>query len=109
MDSINWKEKLGSRKFWCLAIACVGALGAAFGLSEGSVERVTSIIGAFATLIVYMLVEGNIDAKAAQAPEIVLDSQEVGSAIVDAILGMGTEENEAEGTETPDAEGEQRG
>jgi len=60
---ISWKQKLSSKKFWCTLIATVAAVGAAIGLSDGSVEKITSIIGAFATLITYILVEGNIDAK----------------------------------------------
>ena len=60
---INWKQKLSSKKFWCALIACFAAVAAALGLSEGSVEKITAIIGAFATLITYILVEGNIDAK----------------------------------------------
>ena len=67
MDPINWKEKLSSKKFWCALIACIAAVGAAFGLSDGSVEKITSIIGAFATLIIYILVEGSIDVKRVEA------------------------------------------
>jgi len=61
MDKVNWKEKMASRKFWTAIIACVGAVCAAFGLSSGSVEQIASIIGAFATLIVYILAEGRVD------------------------------------------------
>lgn len=69
MDKINWIQKLSSRKFWAVLIATIGAVAAAFGLSEGSVEQITSIIGAFATLIVYILVEGNIDAHRVEEAE----------------------------------------
>jgi len=61
MDKISWKEKMSSRKFWAAVIACVGAVCAAFGLSDGSIEQIASIIGAFATLIVYILAEGKVD------------------------------------------------
>jgi len=64
---ISWKQKLSSKKFWCALIAAVAAVGAAVGLSDGSVEKITSIVGAFATLITYILVEGNIDAKRVEA------------------------------------------
>lgn len=39
------------------------AIAAAFGLPEASVERIVSIITAGATLIVYILAEGWVDAQ----------------------------------------------
>jgi len=59
----NVKSIFASKKFWCALIACVAAVAGVFGLSDGSVEKITAVIGAFATLITYILVEGNIDAK----------------------------------------------
>lgn len=72
---MTWKEKLSSKKFWCALIACIAAVGAAFGMSDGSVERITSIIGAFATLITYILVEGNIDAKRVESDGVDLSDE----------------------------------
>jgi hypothetical protein len=70
MGKIDWRQKLSSRKFWAMLIAVIGAVGAAFGFAEGSVERVASVIGAIGATITYILVEGNIDAKrAADQPE----------------------------------------
>lgn len=60
---INWKQKLSSRKFWLALIGFVTALLYGFNLAEASVEQVTSIIMAGATLIAYILAEGFVDAN----------------------------------------------
>lgn len=58
---INWKRKLTSRKFWVAVVGFISALLVAFNFSEGDIEKVTSIVMAFATLIGYMLAEGLAD------------------------------------------------
>jgi len=58
-----------SKKFWCMLIACVAAIAGAFGLADGSVEKITTVIGAFATLITFILVEGAIDVKRVESLE----------------------------------------
>ena len=61
---MDWKSKLGSRKFWTLLAALIGAVLVFFNLDAASIERIVALIGAFGTMITYILVEGNIDAKA---------------------------------------------
>ena len=61
---IDWKGKLSSRKFWSLVIALVGSILVACNVPEGSIERITAIIGGFAAIIVYILAEAHVDAEA---------------------------------------------
>ncbi len=61
---IDWKRKLSSRKFWSLVIALVGSILVACNVPEGSIERITAIIGGFAAIIVYILAEAHVDAEA---------------------------------------------
>lgn len=60
---IDWKSKLSSRKFWLALVGFVSALLFAFNVADGDIEKVTSVIMAFATLISYILTEGYIDGK----------------------------------------------
>lgn len=64
---MDWKRKLGSRKFWALLTALVGTILIFFNLDAASIERIVALIGAFGTMITYILVEGNIDAKSIKA------------------------------------------
>lgn len=61
MNKIDWKRKLTSRKLWIALVGFVSALLVAFKVDPGTVEHVTSIIMAFATLISYILAEGFAD------------------------------------------------
>lgn len=58
---IDWKKKLTSRKFWIALVGFVTALLVAFKVNGGTIEQITSIIMAFATLIAYILAEGFVD------------------------------------------------
>lgn len=60
---IDWKKKLTSRKFWLALVGFVTALLVAFNVDGGTIEQITSIIMAFATLIAYILAEGFVDGK----------------------------------------------
>jgi hypothetical protein len=62
INVIDWKTKLSSRKFWSLLIALIGAVLVALNVPNGSVESITAIIGAFASIITYILAEGIVDA-----------------------------------------------
>ena len=62
---IDWKRKLSSRKFWSLVIALVGSVLVAFNVPDGSIERITAIIGGFAAIIIYILNKDSVDAQAA--------------------------------------------
>ena len=61
--SINWKQKLTSRKFWAAVVGFVTALLVGFGLSESEIAEVVSIITAGSTLIAYIVGEGLVDAS----------------------------------------------
>ena len=60
---IDWKRKLSSRKFWACFAALIGAVLVFFNMDSASIERIIALIGAFGTMITYILVEGDIDAK----------------------------------------------
>lgn len=60
---IDWIKKLTSRKFWVALIGFITALLVAFNVDAGTIEHITSIIMAFATLISYILAEGFVDAS----------------------------------------------
>ena len=61
---MDWKKKLSSRKFWSLLAVFVTALLVMFNLDSVTIEKVTAMITAGGAVVVYILVEGNIDAKA---------------------------------------------
>lgn len=67
---IDWKAKLSSRKFWSLLIALIVAVLAFMNVPEGTIGQVTAIIGAFASIVIYILAEAWIDGKAVE-PKIV--------------------------------------
>lgn len=54
-------RKLTSRKFWVALIGFITALLVAFNVDSGSVEKITSIIMSFGSLIAYILAEGFAD------------------------------------------------
>lgn len=60
---IDWKRKLSSRKLWIALTGFITALLVAFNVDAGTIEHITSIIMAFATLISYILAEGLVDAS----------------------------------------------
>ena len=61
--TINWKQKLTSRKFWMAVVAFITPLLLAFGVAEDSVTQVTAIIIAGADVLAYIIAEGMVDAN----------------------------------------------
>ena len=61
--SINWKQKLTSRKFWTAIIGFVTPMLLAFGVAEDSVTQVVAIIMAGADVVAYIIAEGLVDAN----------------------------------------------
>lgn len=59
---IDWKQKLSSRKFWMALIGFITAILYAMNIATASIEQVTGMIMAGATLIAYILAEGFVDA-----------------------------------------------
>lgn len=62
---INWIRKLTSRKFWAAVVGFVTAILVYRGVDTGTVESVTALIMAGATVIAYILGEGLVDAAGA--------------------------------------------
>lgn len=62
MKKIDWISKLTSRKFWAAVIGFITAVMVAFNVPDLTVEQVTAIITAGATLIAYIIGEGMVDA-----------------------------------------------
>lgn len=62
MESINWKQKLTSRKFWAAVVGFATALAMFCGVSESETAQIASIIMAGGTLIAYIVGEGLADA-----------------------------------------------
>ena len=58
MNKIDWKRKLTSRKFWLSIASFVSMLMVALGQSESTATQVTSLIMAGATVIGYVIGEG---------------------------------------------------
>lgn len=61
--SINWKQKLTSRKFWMAVVGFITPLLLGFGVAEDSVTQVTTIIIAGADVLAYIIAEGLVDAN----------------------------------------------
>ena len=64
---IDWKRKLGSRKFWAAIAAFATSIFAVFGLPEMTVGQITAIITAVGSLVVYILAETEVDKAAVEA------------------------------------------
>ena len=61
-EKIDWKRKLTSRKFWVAAIGFITAIMVALNIEQMTIEQVTAIVSAMATLIAYIIGEGLTDA-----------------------------------------------
>lgn len=58
------KEKFSSRKWWAALIALIVSILVLFDVDSITVERITALITAVSSMVVYTLTEGLIDAKA---------------------------------------------
>ena len=67
MNSIDWKSKLTSRKFWVAVVGFVTPLLIAFGFTDGDITKVVAVIMGGATLIAYILGEGLVDSSRAKS------------------------------------------
>ena len=61
--SINWKQKLTSRKFWAAIVGFVTPMLLAFGMAEDNVTQVVAIIMAGADVVAYIIAEGLVDSN----------------------------------------------
>lgn len=62
METVDWKKKLTSRKFWAAVCTLVTNVIVMFGGTEDSTVKVTALIMAGATVIAYIIGEGLVDA-----------------------------------------------
>lgn len=75
---IDWKKKLGSRKFWMAVAGFVAALLVLLGKDTTTVEQVTAIIVQGGVIVAYLLAEGKVDAEREKSPEIIhINTEEV--------------------------------
>ena len=58
------REKLISRKFWIAVAGVVSGVAVIFGLDEGAVSQISGGIIAVTSVVIYIAVEGKIDAAA---------------------------------------------
>lgn len=63
MSTINWKRKLSSRKLWAAIVGVLIGLASIFGLDEGVVSTVSGAVVSAASVIIYIVTEGKIDAE----------------------------------------------
>ena len=63
---VNWKQKLTSRKFWAAVVTFVTTVLVAFGVPDLTIEQVTAIITAGASMIAYIIGEGMVDKARAE-------------------------------------------
>ena len=61
-EKIDWRRKLTSRKFWVAVIGFITAIMVALNIDKMTVEQVTAIVSAMATLIAFIIGESLTDA-----------------------------------------------
>lgn len=61
---IDWKRKLSSRKLWAAMAGVAAGLAMVFGLDENTISDVVGAMVSTASLIVYIITEGRVDAAA---------------------------------------------
>jgi hypothetical protein len=60
---IDWRRKLSSRKLWCAILGVVLSVMTMYGSSEDDKTKVTGLITATGTLVIYILAESSVDKK----------------------------------------------
>jgi uncharacterized membrane protein len=81
--NINWKQKLSSRKFWVAIVGFITPILLIMKLDAGTIESVTGIVMAGATLIIYILTEGNIDAVREESLQVTENYTKTEAKIID--------------------------
>lgn len=62
--NVDWKRKLTSRKLWAAIAGIVTGLAIVFGLDEGVISDVSGAVVSMASIVVYIITEGKVDAAA---------------------------------------------
>lgn len=63
---IDWKRKLSSRKFWALLAGLATSALVLAKIPENTIAQVVAVIGAFGSVVGYMLAEAYVDGKAVE-------------------------------------------
>jgi hypothetical protein len=61
---IDWKKKLSSRKFWALVAGLATSALVLAKVPENTIVQVAAVIGAFGSVVTYMLAEAYVDGQA---------------------------------------------
>ncbi|MEQ8174610.1 MAG: hypothetical protein ABRQ26_06005 [Syntrophomonadaceae bacterium] len=64
MNTVDWKKKLSSRKFWALLAGLATSAMVLLNVSENTAAQVAAVIGAFGSVVVYILSEAYVDGRA---------------------------------------------
>lgn len=64
MKKIDWARKLSSRKFWALAAGLATSVLVLAKVDENTTAQVVAVIGAFGSVVAYMLAEAYVDGQA---------------------------------------------
>ena len=67
MTQIDWKRKLSSRKLWAAVAGVVTGLAMVFGLDENTISTVAGAVVSMASVAVYILAEGKVDAESVKS------------------------------------------
>jgi len=62
---IDWKRKLSSRKFWALVVGVAASVLVLVGAGEDAAVRITGLITAVGSVVVYILAEAHVDGQKA--------------------------------------------
>lgn len=65
---MDFKRKISSRKFWAAIVGVLIGLATIFGLDEGVISNVAGAVVSAASVIVYIITEGKIDAESVKIP-----------------------------------------
>ena len=71
-ESIDWKKKLTSRKFWAAVCSLIAQMVVAFGGTDDQGVKITALVMSAATVIAYIIGEGLVDASHKSDVEYVL-------------------------------------
>lgn len=75
---IDWKRKLTSRKFWVAVVGLVSGILLIFKVDGETIDRITGVIMAAASVIAYTIGEGIAD-SATTTTYLVEESEDVGT------------------------------
>ena len=70
---IDWKSKLTSRKFWMAIVGFISGIMMAFKVDAQTVETISGVVMAGASVIAYIIGEGMADAAHAGEIEIPIE------------------------------------